>query len=205
MVMARRRIARLGRNSLCVSVATAGLILLVLRGNYAGAVSGVEAIISPSPSPSPPYVVPTTTTRSSSSSSSSGSAGGNGDRESSDSRLNVLMISVDDLRTELSVYPEGAHMHTPNVARLASRGVVFERAYVAVALCMPSRTALLTSRRPDTSRSWTIEADQYFRVSGGRNFTTLPQLFKEKGYLTVGMGKVVSILYRAFCVLQQQV
>ena len=86
--------------------------------------------------------------------------------------LNVLLIAVDDLRTEISPYPEGAHMHTPNLERLAARSVVFERAYVQVAVCMPSRTALLTSRRPDTSRSWTIEPDQYWRKSGG-NFSTL--------------------------------
>ena len=47
--------------------------------------------------------------------------------------LNVLLIAVDDLRTEISPYPEGAHMHTPNLERLANRSVVFERAYVQVA------------------------------------------------------------------------
>jgi len=104
-------------------------------------------------------------------------------------RLNVLMISIDDLRTEISVYPEGAHVHTPNMQQLATRSLVFDRAYVQVAVCMPSRTALLTSRRPDTSRSWTIEPDQYWRKSGG-NFTTLPQAFKEAGYFVCGMGKV---------------
>lgn len=102
----------------------------------------------------------------------------------------VLMIAVDDLRPQLSIYPEGGEvMHTPNFERLANRTVVFERAYVQVALCMPSRTSLLTSRRPDTSRSWTIEADQWFRLSGG-NFTTLPQRFRQEGYLTLGMGKI---------------
>ena len=30
-------------------------------------------------------------------------------------RLNVVMVAVDDLRTELSIYPEGKHMHTPNL------------------------------------------------------------------------------------------
>ena len=105
---------------------------------------------------------------------------------------NVLMLCVDDLRTQLSVYPEGgAYMHTPNFDRIAARSVVFERAYVQVALCMPSRTSLLTSRRPDTSRSWTIEADQWFRRSDtGANWTTLPGAFKKAGYFTMGMGKV---------------
>jgi arylsulfatase A-like enzyme len=54
---------------------------------------------------------------------------------------------------------------------------------------MPSRTSLLTSRRPDTSKSWTIQNDQYWRKSGG-NFTTLPQRFIQAGYIAVGMGKV---------------
>ena len=100
---------------------------------------------------------------------------------------NVLMLCVDDLRTQLSVYPEGgAVMHTPNIERIAARSVVFERAYVQVALCMPSRTSLLTSRRPDTSRSWTIEADQWFRRNDtGSNWTTLPGAFKAAGYLTI--------------------
>ena len=56
---------------------------------------------------------------------------------------------------------------------------------------MPSRTSLLTGRRPDTSRSWTIEADQWFRFSSGNgNWTTLPGHFKNSGYLTIGTGKV---------------
>lgn len=113
--------------------------------------------------------------------------------------MNVLMIAIDDLRTEISAYPEGAHVHTPNIAKLAERSVVFERAYVSVALCMPSRTALLTSRRPDVSRCWTIEADQYFRRSGG-NFTTLPQIFKNNGFRAIGMGKIFheGMIYHPF-------
>ena len=105
----------------------------------------------------------------------------------------VLMIAVDDLRTQLSIYPEGgAVMHTPNFDRIAKQSVVFERAYVMVALCMPSRTAILTGRRPDTSRSWTIEPDAYWRLSAG-NFTTLPQMFLEAGYTTIGMGKIFHV------------
>ena len=65
------------------------------------------------------------------------------------------MIAIDDMRPELSIYGYD-HMHTPNMERLANRSIVFERAYVQVALCMPSRTALLTSRRPDTTKDWTI-------------------------------------------------
>jgi len=69
--------------------------------------------------------------------------------------------------------------------------VVFERAYVQVALCMPSRTSILTGRRPDTSRSWTIENDMWFRRSDtGANWTSFPGAFKDAGYFTMGMGKI---------------
>eukprot|EP01006_Ploeotia_vitrea_P039323 TRINITY_DN66334_c8_g1_i1.p1 TRINITY_DN66334_c8_g1~~TRINITY_DN66334_c8_g1_i1.p1 ORF type:complete len:525 (+),score=1.92 TRINITY_DN66334_c8_g1_i1:24-1598(+) len=109
-------------------------------------------------------------------------AGANGEQ------LNVLMIAIDDLRPELGCYGCG-HMVSPHIDNLARQSMVFHRAYVSVALCSPSRTALLTSRRPDTSRVWEISGREYWRHSGG-NFTTLPQYFKEKGYLSLGMGKV---------------
>jgi iduronate 2-sulfatase len=110
-------------------------------------------------------------------------------------RLNVLMVAIDDLRTEISPYPEGAHMHTPAFQKLASESVVFERCYVQVAVCAASRTALLTSRWPDTSKTWTIEDDQYWRFTAG-NFTTLPQLFKEAGCEYASMGAPL-----AFCLM----
>jgi len=72
---------------------------------------------------------------------------------------------------------------------LAKESVVFDHMYTGLALCAPSRTIFLTSRRPDTSRVWTISAQQYWRRSGG-NFTSLPQHFKESGYLTIGTGKI---------------
>ena len=74
----------------------------------------------------------------------------------------------------------------------ASRSVVFDRTYVQVAVCAASRTALLTSRWPDTSKTWTIEDDQYWRYTAG-NFTTLPQMFLEAGYNTIGMGKIFHV------------
>jgi hypothetical protein len=80
-------------------------------------------------------------------------------------------------------------MHTPHIDALAADSVTFTGAYVAVAWCSPSRTALLTSRRPDTSRTWSVNPAEYWRQRGG-NFTTLPQLFKEAGFQTLGVGKI---------------
>ena len=45
---------------------------------------------------------------------------------------------------------------TPNLGRLAARSTQFQRAYISVAVCGPSRTAFLTGLRPDTTQVWTI-------------------------------------------------
>ena len=47
---------------------------------------------------------------------------------------NVLMMAVDDLRPMLGCYGD-AHVKTPNIDRLASRAVVFDRAYCQIAKC----------------------------------------------------------------------
>lgn len=112
-----------------------------------------------------------------------------------DSRPNVLFLISDDLRVQLGYsagsiqfpYKISPQMHTPHLDQLASRSAVFHRAYVQQALCNPSRTSALTGRRPDTTRVYSSK--EIFRSSGG-NFTTLPQLFKENGYLTLSIGKI---------------
>lgn len=101
---------------------------------------------------------------------------------------------ADDMRPNLGAYQHANEhvfrqppMHTPNLDALAAKSLLFERAYDAQSLCAPSRTAALTSRRPDTTRITDI--GHYWREYGG-NFTTIPQFFKERGYYTVGAGKV---------------
>jgi arylsulfatase A-like enzyme len=80
---------------------------------------------------------------------------------------NVLMIAIDDMRPELNASYGFEHMHTPHTDALAAKGTTFTRAYVQVAVCMPSRQAIMTSRRPDTSMGWTISPNQHFRHCGG--------------------------------------
>ncbi|KAK7473861.1 hypothetical protein BaRGS_00034912, partial [Batillaria attramentaria] len=99
---------------------------------------------------------------------------------------NVLFLVVDDLRPKLGCYGDSG-MVTPNIDNLASRSVRFERAYVQQALCNPSRSSFLTSRRPDTTRIFDLVT--YFRRVSG-NFTTLPQHFKNNGYITQSVGKI---------------
>ena len=100
---------------------------------------------------------------------------------------NVLFFAVDDLRPELGTYGSNI-VKSPNLDDLASKSMVFERAYCQIAVCSPSRASLLTGRRPDTNHVWEIAADEYWRDY--TNATTIPQYFKENGYISVGMGKI---------------
>ncbi|XP_065190341.1 iduronate 2-sulfatase-like isoform X2 [Sycon ciliatum] len=102
-------------------------------------------------------------------------------------RKNVLFFAIDDLRPDLGAY--GADfVISPNIDKLAKRSLLFERAYCQVSFCSPSRTSLLTGRRPDTTHVWQISGQEYWRQVV--NATSLPQYFKQNGYVTIGMGKV---------------
>ncbi|KAM8733766.1 iduronate 2-sulfatase [Acanthopagrus schlegelii] len=101
-------------------------------------------------------------------------------------RRNVLFIIADDLRTSLGCYGDTV-AKSPNIDQLASKSQVFLNAYAQQAVCAPSRTSMLTSRRPDTTRLY--DFNSYWRVHSG-NYTTMPQYFKSKGYFTMSVGKV---------------
>jgi iduronate 2-sulfatase len=101
-------------------------------------------------------------------------------------RPNVLMIAVDDLRPDLGCY--GSRLaKTPNIDRLAARGVVFTKAYCQQAVCSPSRTSLMTGRRPDATRVWDLQT--HFRVALP-DCVTLPEHFKRHGYHAAALGKI---------------
>lgn len=100
--------------------------------------------------------------------------------------LNVIFIAADDLRCDLACYGHREAI-TPHLDRLAKRGVLFERAYCQQALCNPSRASLLTGRRPDRLRIWDLPT--HFREVDP-SIVTLPEHFKQQGYVTQSIGKI---------------
>jgi arylsulfatase A-like enzyme len=106
--------------------------------------------------------------------------------DGSSKRPNVLFIAVDDLRPEFGAYGK-SYVHSPNMDKLAARGVVFKRAYCQQAVCSPTRSSLLTGTRPDTTKVWDLVT--HFRTALP-DVVTLPQHFKNNGYFVQGMGKL---------------
>jgi iduronate 2-sulfatase len=102
---------------------------------------------------------------------------------------NVLLICVDDLKPNIGCYGD-AHAKTPNIDRLAERGLLFERAYCNQAVCAPSRNALLTGVRPQTVGIYDLGTN--FRVALP-DAVTLPQRFKQAGYRSEGLGKIFHV------------
>jgi iduronate 2-sulfatase len=101
-------------------------------------------------------------------------------------KYNVLFIAADDLRPELGAYGV-AGIKTPNIDALASRGMRFDRAYAQYPVCNPSRTSLLTGRYPTETR--VMNNNDYFRRIDPQT-VTLPQYFKNSGYVTLRSGKI---------------
>ncbi len=99
---------------------------------------------------------------------------------------NVLMIPVDDLNDWIG--PLGGHPQTvtPNLDKLAARGVTFRRAYCQAPMCNPSRASLMTGLRPSTTSVY--GNDDVWR-DGAPDALTMPQYFRKSGYAVAGGGK----------------
>jgi arylsulfatase A-like enzyme len=106
-----------------------------------------------------------------------------------DRRPDVLFIAVDDLNDWVGFLGGHPQTLTPNIDRLAARGMAFMNAHSPSALCNPTRTALLTGLRPSTSGIYG-NAPDWRTVELFESITTLPKHFRDNGYRTYGAGKI---------------
>jgi arylsulfatase A-like enzyme len=108
------------------------------------------------------------------------------DEPATDRRPNVLLIVADDLNRMLGCYGDPL-AKTPNLDRLAARGMRFERAYCTFPLCGPSRNSFLTGLYPNTTGILTNA--QIFRQSIP-DHVSLPQAFRLAGSFAGRIGKL---------------
>ncbi len=102
-------------------------------------------------------------------------------------RPNVLMIVVDDMNDWVGCLDGHSDVKTPNIDRLAQRGMLFANAHVAAPVCNPSRVATLTGRRPSTTGVYDNSVVWHEAMP---DVMTIPGHFKANGYHVVGGGKV---------------
>lgn len=101
-------------------------------------------------------------------------------------KLNVLLLVSDDLCTHMSAFDDPL-VKTPNVERLAARGVKFSRAYCQFPLCNPSRASFLTGLRPDSLK---VHGNAVQFRKNVPDAQTIGQTFQKAGYFVARVGKL---------------
>lgn len=101
-------------------------------------------------------------------------------------RPNVLFLMADDLNNSLGCYGHPL-VKTPNLDRLAARGVRFDHANCQYPLCGPSRNSMLTGLYPNSNGI--LSNSQLFRQTIPHH-VSLPQAFRQAGYFAARVGKM---------------
>lgn len=104
-------------------------------------------------------------------------------------RPNILFIAIDDQNDWIGCLGGHPQIKTPNIDQLAERGTVFLNAHCQSPLCNPSRTSLMTGRRPDSTGVYGL-APWFRQVEDLKSIVSLPQYLRAHGYRTLTAGKI---------------
>ena len=107
---------------------------------------------------------------------------------------NILFIAIDDLNDWVGPLNGHPQVQTPHMDRLAARGTTFLNAHTQAPLCNPSRTSLLTGRRPTTTGIYGL-APWFREVESLNSIESLPQFLERNGYATYATGKIYHSRY----------
>lgn len=100
----------------------------------------------------------------------------------------MLFLAVDDMKDWVNCLGgyEGT-VHTPNIDRLASRGMLFTNAHCPSPKCAPSRAAIMTGLRPSTTG---LYDNSHWWLPNLPDVVTIPAHFRKHGYRVTGAGKI---------------
>jgi len=107
-------------------------------------------------------------------------------KTTAEKKKNVLFIIVEDFKNIMGCYGNPL-VKTPNIDRLAQRGLRFDRAYCQYPVCNPSRSSFMTGLRVDTVGIYENVSPWTKNVG---HVMTMPRFFKDNGYHTIRMNKV---------------
>ncbi|MCM0621369.1 sulfatase family protein [Nocardioides bruguierae] len=97
--------------------------------------------------------------------------------------LNILVITADDMGAEAPGCLGGPSWTTPHLDALGASGAVLGHAFVPIAVCQPSRAAMLSGRWPHRNGAMGFEPmDEHVEL--------LTDVLREQGYLTGALGKL---------------
>ena len=108
---------------------------------------------------------------------------------------NILFIAVDDLNDWvgfLNGHPE-LNIKTPNLDRLAAKSMIFTNAHTPAPACAPTRAAILTGVHHTRSGAENVywgDGPKWREFEALKDVETIEQFFKNRGYKTLGGGKI---------------
>ncbi len=104
-------------------------------------------------------------------------------------RPNILMIAIDDLNDWIGCLGGHTQAKTPNIDRLAERGVLFSNAHCQSPVCNPSRASMMSGLYPETSGIYFLNPPVWESEVAAQS-EIMPKRFEREDYHVAAAGKI---------------